>query len=164
MKTDPAAASAFLRAHLEKVIRLAESGNTDAAQRLLHVAAGLLRGISPEVKHYEPLVSWLAERLESAAAQPKKAGQELRIVAGKGRPPRFANDFRAAKAVEEMRMDAARAVSKAIRQGARTKENRRGDPTAFEVAQAEIADKYKKVVPEATIRRWYEERRKLLPR
>ena len=89
------------------MIRLADSGNVDAGQRLLNLSAHCLRNSQPLPA---ALASWLAARLDAVAAAPKRAGQELRVCNERRKPPHASDDMHAALAQESFQKMAAWAV------------------------------------------------------
>lgn len=93
--------------NVAEMIRLADSGNVDAGQRLLALTARCLRDSQPLPL---TLASWLAARLDAVVAAPKRAGQELRVCNERGKPPHASNNMHAALDHESLQQMAAWAV------------------------------------------------------
>ncbi|WP_093520955.1 hypothetical protein [Stigmatella erecta] len=141
--------------NIEKMIRLADEGNTDAGRRLAYLASRCLRGKQPLP---ETLRTWLATRLEAICDEPARAGELLRVAAGRGRQPDDADDMHARLQGEAFKDQVAWAVFRAVRaKEGPTKLNSNGTPTVFEIV-SKWATQGGRSCSEREARRWYEER------
>ncbi len=139
------------------MVRLADSGNTDAGRKLLELAATCLRDDQPVPT---ALRTWLAARLFAVVEEPRESGRLLRVTPQAHKPPDFSNDMQARLAHEAFEERVAWAAFHAVNSGeGPTKLNAEGDDTAFEVV-ATWASSSERVCTAGQVRRWYEKRRR----
>jgi len=130
----PASWSRLGERNVGEMIRLADSGNVDAGQRLLSLSARWLRDSQPLPL---TLASWLAARLDAVIAAPKRAGQELRVCKERGHPSK---DMHAAVAHESLQQMAAWAVFHDIYPNAALTPNFEEQPTKLIAASKSVSD------------------------